>query len=323
VTRSRVIARDGKAFLRVWQEMKNSKKYSPKVKDLFRSLKQRYSGFEQFKCDDPIETVVMACINEYLPYEDCLKAMKKIKGHFVDFNDLRVARKEEVVEQLGGKIDDKTSREIAASLNKKLNAIFSTYDCLNIDELFELGKRDARKQMEKMWGGEFFVSSFCLLTIFDGHAVPVNSKMFAYLREQKLVNPKADENEICGFLERLISAKDAYSFYSVVRTASEEEVSKGKTDTRGGGKKSVKTKKKAKKKTRTRKKTKKKTTKRKTAKKSSKKTTSKTTRKTTNKAKKKSAGKSKKKAKGKTRKKTKKKTKKARKTGGKTKSKKK
>ncbi len=303
--------------------MKNSKKYSPKVKELFRSLKERYSAVEQFKSEDPIEMVIMASLNEYIPFEECQKALNKMKSHFVDFNDLRVARKEEIIEQLGSKVGDKTGRKIAASLSDKLNAIFSTYDCLNIDELFELGKREVRKKMEKMWGEDFFVGSFCLLTIFDGHAVPMNSIMLEYMRNEKLVNPQADDSEICGFLERLISAKDAYRFYTVVRLASEEYVSVKREVSKVSGKKS------SKKKT-SRKSTKKKTakkTKKKTAKKTSKKVSTKASKKT---ARKKTAAKSKKKtkkkakSKTKTKKKTKKKTsKKTRKTASKTKSKKK
>ena len=107
-----------------------------------------------------------------------------------------------------------------------------------------------------------FVCSYCFLTALQGHAIPLNGKMIAYLHNEGLVHPSAKPHDVEGFLERQIHASDAWTFYSLLRQQSESAKPK-------------KTAKKAKKKTV------KKTAKKAAAKKVTKKTTAKTAAKTT------------------------------------------
>jgi hypothetical protein len=59
------------------------------------------------------------------------------------------------------------------------------------------------------------------LTALDGHAIPLTTEMTAYLKQNHIVDPSADDEEIQGFLTRHIAAKDAYEFYGLLRQEAE------------------------------------------------------------------------------------------------------
>ena len=106
--------------------MKNSKEYAKKVKKLFNSLKRRGPKARKVVYDDPVEAVIYGIISERMSASAAKPAMKRVEGYFVDFNDLRVSRKEEVFEFLGG--NDADFQETASSLKSVLGAIYKKYD---------------------------------------------------------------------------------------------------------------------------------------------------------------------------------------------------
>jgi hypothetical protein len=60
-----------------------------------------------------------------------------------------------------------------------------------------------------------------MLSALQGHAIPLTPKMIEYLKTSQLINVEAGYEEIEGFLARLISIKNAYGFYSLLRHESE------------------------------------------------------------------------------------------------------
>ena len=238
--------------------MKDSKKYSPKVTKLFRALKKDGDVQEMPSYKDPLDAVVFALVGELMDEAVAVRTVRRMEKHFVDKNDLRVSRKEEILDVFKDHSED--AEKSARAMTKTLNTIFEKYDKVSLKFLREEGKRQARKELEEIEGITPFAASYCFLTALDGHAIPLNSKMLEYLRANQLVHPDATDHDIAGFLERQIGAADAYAFYVLLRH--EAETAKPVTP-----KKAVK--KTAKKKTATKKKTaaKKTTAKKKTAKK--------------------------------------------------------
>ncbi len=104
------------------------------------------------------------------------------------------------------------------------------------------GKRPARQILEKMDGTSRFVVDYCMLTSLYGHAIPLTKGMIEYLRQNELVYPDADEQQIGGFLAKQISAKKGYEFYSLLRRESEACRSKKKKKAKTSSKKKITTK---------------------------------------------------------------------------------
>lgn len=210
--------------------MKNSKKYAKEISKLYRSLKKKHPKVKVVEFDEPVEALVYAVVSEDVKSSVAKSVMRRIKGHFIDLNDLRVSRQEEICEALGSDTSDAKRR--AKVLTDVLNAVFQQYDRVSLQDLKELGKRQARKELEKLEPASSFAINYCFLMAFGGHAIPVNPIMVEYLQTAGLVDPKAKTDDIEGFLERQISASNGYEFYSLLRRESEATVKKSKNNSK-------------------------------------------------------------------------------------------
>lgn len=234
--------------------MKNSKQHAQDIQKLYRSMKRKYPKVKKVEYEDILEALIHSLALEHTTETATKMAFRRFSDYFIDFNDMRVSRPEEIVEMLGE--DSTAAKAVASNIIKVLTMIFRKYNTINLESLRKAGKRQARATLEKFDNISSFCVDYCLLTAMGGHAIPLTEKMVKFLKDNELVHPSADVNEIGGFLARQIPASNAYEFYSLLRRQSEEQkgLKKKTTTTRRKSTKSTK-----------KKKTKKKTTKKKTA----------------------------------------------------------
>lgn len=199
--------------------MKNSKEYCQKIQEFYRRLKREYQKPEKVTYDEPVDALVYAIICENRTEAETQTAIKKLTEWFADWNELRVCRPDEVVEALGG--DGPAAKETASTLIKALTAVFGRYHSVSLKALKKIGKRPARVFLEKIDGTNAFMIDYCMLTSLQGHAIPLTKKMMEFLKNNDLVHPQSDEEEISGFLARQIPAENAYEFYILLNRCSE------------------------------------------------------------------------------------------------------
>jgi endonuclease III len=207
--------------------MKNSKTYGQKIEKIFRSLKQKYPKVRKIDFDDPADVLVYAIVSEHIRASTARTVIRKMEKHFIDLNDLRVSRTEEILEVLG--TSGPASRTTASLLTQVLNSIYNKYNRVSLSKLKEVGKRQAVKQLKKLDGVSRFAINYCFLVALRGHCIPLTQNMIEYLRAGQLVYPEATEDDIEGFLERQIAAASAYEFYSLLRQESEQAKKTRKT----------------------------------------------------------------------------------------------
>jgi endonuclease III len=199
--------------------MKNSKDYSKKIQRLHKSLSRKYPKVQKVVHEEPVDAIIYAVISSKLDEKTTESAIKKFSDYFIDLNDLRVSRIEEITEMLGE--DTIVTRAIASRITTVLRAVFNLYHKVSLEALKKMGKRPARQVLEKLEGSSRFVVDYCMLTSLQGHAIPLTEVMIEYLKSKDLVYPEADEQEIGGFLTKQISARKGYEFYSLLRRDSE------------------------------------------------------------------------------------------------------
>jgi len=217
--------------------MKDSKEHSQKIRLLHRSLKRGRSQYyrthkiavqlavaagqkpEKVIYDEPADALVYAIISENITQHQAHSAIHRIKEHFVDLNDLRVSREDEIAEVLGG--DMPAAGQTASAITKILAAVFGKYNMVSLKPLRKIGKRPAKQFLEKMDGVTHFAVNYCMLTSLQGHAIPLTERMIEYLKNNGMVHPDSSVQETEGFLARQISAEDAYEFYTMLRHRSE------------------------------------------------------------------------------------------------------
>lgn len=210
--------------------MKNSKDYSKRVQALYRTLNRKHAKVEPVTNEHVTDAIIYAIVSSALNEKPASSAVKRLADHFVDWNDLRVSRAEEIVDVLHK--DTQATRNIASTLAEVLNGIFNQHHEVNLDALKKAGKRPARQAIEKIEGISRFVVDYCMLTSLQGHAVPLTEKMLEYLRNNELVDPTANERQVGGFLAKQIPAKNGYEFYALLRHESETSKSTKKKDTK-------------------------------------------------------------------------------------------
>lgn len=226
--------------------MKNSKEYSKKIQSLYRTLSRKHPKVQPPSHDEVVDSIVYAILSAELSEKTTASAMTRFAHHFIDWNDLRVSRVEEIVEVLGK--DSSATKEIASTITKVLRAIFDDYHKVNLENLKKIGKRPARQALEKIDGLSRFAIDYCMLVSLRGHAIPLTHKMLDYLQNNELVDPDADEQQIAGFLTKQIPAKSGYDFYVLLRHESEKSKSVKKRKTKTTVKKKTKTRKRIRKK---------------------------------------------------------------------------
>jgi endonuclease III len=199
--------------------MKNSKEYAQRLQRLYRGLKRAQSRVERTFYEDPVDAVIYGIVSEHRSESAAQRAMKKLRDVFIDWNDVRVSRIDEIAEifQDGGD----NSRATAAALTTALRTIFDEHHALTLTALKKQGKRPAKQVLDELKGASPFVVNYCMLTALEGHAIPLTPDMTAYLRRNRVVDPEANDEEIEGFLTRHIAAKDAYEFYGLLRHETE------------------------------------------------------------------------------------------------------
>jgi endonuclease III len=216
--------------------MKNSKDYSQKVQKLYRTLSRKYPKVQKVSHEKVIDAIVYAIISAEMSEKNADAIIRKFTDYFVDWNDLRVSRTEEIAEVMGK--DSSVAAGIASRLTTVLNGIFNQFHQVSLEALKKIGKRPAKQALEKIDGISRFVVDYCMLTALGGHAIPLTEDMIKYLKSNELVNPDADQQQIEGFLAKQISAKNGYEFYAIIRQESESTKVKKKTKARTTRKKS-------------------------------------------------------------------------------------
>lgn len=204
--------------------MKNSKQYAERIQKLYRRLKRDYPKVQQACFDEPVEAIVYAIISENTTEAASQSINKKSAEYFVDLNELRASKSEEIAELLGESYP--AAKETAAKLTKILMAIFNQHHKLSLQALKKMGKRPAKQALEKLEGISEFAVDYCMLTSLQAHAIPLTETMVGYLKSSSFVDPGADRQDIEGFLTRQIAAKDAYEFYNLLRRESESAAPK-------------------------------------------------------------------------------------------------
>jgi len=204
--------------------MKNSQEYSKKISKFYRDSKKKYGKIPVIEYSDPVDALIYAAFSEKMGLRESEDILKIFKKHFVDWNEFRVSRSEEICEIAGLSIME--GKVLAGSICRTLYSVFDKYNKVSLADLLELGKRQAKQDLEGLSGVTDFMVSYVFLTSLKGHAIPLTMGMVDYLKANELVDPQSDHKDIAGFLERQISASNAYEFYSYLRSEGEEPVKK-------------------------------------------------------------------------------------------------
>ncbi|MCG3181817.1 MAG: hypothetical protein BIFFINMI_04240 [Phycisphaerae bacterium] len=207
--------------------MKNSSTYERKFRNFVARLRKAYRPPAEPAAVPvaPTPELIWAALLEDASEGTAKVALSRLTGHFVDYNELRVSRPEEIAEALPNTLGN--ARDRAQLIIKALQRIFDRFDKLEMLELRDAPKREARNFVASIPGMTPYVEGRVCLLGLGVHAMPVDRQLVGLLIEQGVVHPETDAADTQGFLERVVPAKDAVNVALLLEAFRQEPAKAG------------------------------------------------------------------------------------------------
>jgi endonuclease III len=200
--------------------MKNATKHADALRSLYRKLTKEYPANAK-EAAEPLRALVRSAMSYDVSDAKADEAMKAIEKEFVDLNELRVATDLEIQELLGVRYPDIERR--VAMITQALNNIFEREHTLSLERLKTISRRDARQFLRELPEIHPFVEGYVMLYAFDGHSIPMDNEMLAYLVEEEVVEEGASLEDAQKFVEHNLKAEEMHDFFMAIRSAVFEE----------------------------------------------------------------------------------------------------
>ncbi len=218
--------------------MKNGTVYAAKLKKAFAKQRQSVTVPDVPESDEAVRRLAISILGVDSSDAYAERAVDQALKDMADWNEIRVSTPKEINRATGNHLPQGTQK--CQRLIEALQSIYDRENRISLDGLQGIGRRESRHYLEDLDGVDEYSVACVLLWSLGGHAIPVNDKLLASLRDADLVNPSADRGEVQAFLERHVSAKDAKAFCLVMQSFSAK---KRASASRGGAKVTSKSKK--------------------------------------------------------------------------------
>ncbi len=152
-------------------------------------------------------------------------AFKRIEETYVDMNDLRVSRAEEIMDVLGKTYP--AAEERVARIKASLRDIYLREHAVSLVTVREGGKREARKYVDSLDGMHPYVSARVCLLGMDCHAVPIEERLLSKLIKAGVFEADTPLDKAAGTIERHVKASDGLETYLVLQAYSEDTSADG------------------------------------------------------------------------------------------------
>jgi len=209
--------------------MKNATKHAEALKSLAKKLIKEHKPGEKPEMA-PLMALVRGAMSSDVSDSRAEEIMKAIDKEFVDLNELRVATDLEIQELLGARYPGIERR--VAMVTQALNNIFEREHTLSLDRLKTISRRDARQFLRELPDIHPFVEAYVMLFALDGHAVPIDDKMLAFLQEEEIIEENMNNDDAQRFVEHHLKADDCFAFYAALRKASADGGSRSRKKAR-------------------------------------------------------------------------------------------
>ena len=196
--------------------MKDGTAYGARLKKAFAKLRQSVGKPIIPEPDDPLRRLAVAILGVGSSDAEAVKATDRALANMVDWNEIRISTAEQVHEAIGNGIAP--GAQHCRRLITALQGIYNIENCLSLDRLKNMPRRDAKQYLEALPGVDEYAVASVMLWSLGGHAIPVNDRLLEGLRSANLVYPQADRGEVQAFLERHVNAADAKEFCLVIQS---------------------------------------------------------------------------------------------------------
>ncbi|MFN0134875.1 MAG: hypothetical protein ACKVS9_02015 [Phycisphaerae bacterium] len=194
--------------------MKGATLCAKRLSTLFKSLKAKLGKVTRPASTDPITQIVLGIFSRDMPEAKAREVLDRLRENVVDYNELRVIPPGEMSDTVGDYPEVRTKCE---DLTRALNKIFAWEHTVSMDRLGDAAKTEVFNYLSNIPGLEAYTRARVRLLGFNHHAIPLDEAMFAYAKQEEIVDPKSTIDEAQSFLERNIEEEDALDFVALLK----------------------------------------------------------------------------------------------------------
>lgn len=185
-----------------------------RLKKAVRTLRARYGNLTAPPAGDPLAQLILGVFTRDMPEARAHEVIERIRSMVVDYNELRVTSPRELAEFVGDYPDAWTKCE---DLSRALNRIFAIRHDVSLEWMMSASKKEVREFLARIDGLEPYTRARLRLLALRQHAFPLDEAMWAWARQQRIVDDKCTLEEAQAFLERQVSDKEALEVYLLIR----------------------------------------------------------------------------------------------------------
>jgi len=158
--------------------------------------------------------MILGILSRDVPESKAREAFDRLRAAVVDFNELRVIPPIELAEMLGDYPDARLKCE---DISRSLNKVFALTHAVSLDHLAEMPRKEARAFLENVDGLEAYTRARVQLLGLGQHAIPLDEAMWAYARQEEIVDRRCPLEEAQAFLERHVGEDEALEFVGLLK----------------------------------------------------------------------------------------------------------
>lgn len=194
--------------------MKGATQCAKRLAAMFKSLRTKLGKVNRPATTDPITQIILGVFSRDMPEAKAREVLDKLREMVVDYNELRVIPPGELADVVGEYPEVRTKCE---DVSRALNKIFAWEHTVSLDRLTDAPKLEVANYLSNISGLEAYTRARVRLLAFGHHAIPLDEAMWAYARQEEIVDPKATIEEAQAFLERQIEEADALDFVALLK----------------------------------------------------------------------------------------------------------
>ncbi len=188
----------------------DTKKQEKAFATVLKKAQSAWSGEEADELE-PIAELVFSFLMWNATAKQADTAFGKIMSQVVDLNELRVSLTNEIIDMVGVRYPDASTRVIR--MLQSMMEIFEREHDYKMGSLPARSKREQREYLDTLPGMTPFVAARVSLLAFGAHAMPVDDRLLTLLIKAGVFEPGTTPADAESWLTRQVKAGDAMGAY--------------------------------------------------------------------------------------------------------------
>ncbi|MCK4851380.1 MAG: hypothetical protein KAT11_08515, partial [Phycisphaerae bacterium] len=149
---------------------------------------------------EPVERIVLAILADNEPSSKAQTVLRKLKGYYVDFNELRVSRPNELAAHMGSTFAQPLPK--AKIILGVLKGIFDRENSFDLGFLKSKSKQELEEYFRDIPGADNYLVSSVILYCCGRQAFPLDEKMLQACKELELAKGPVSLENMQAYFER-------------------------------------------------------------------------------------------------------------------------